>query len=378
MKNEANRIQNPGRSRRLQFSVSAFCILHFAFFISCSAEPASGTVFYHTSLPEASAVSVAGSPPRWLAVVDNELARVALFPLEPQSAKVHAPALSVVTSPGYAVDDLEAATVFPWDANGDGKPESVHHVFAGSCSRTKKGKVVAGRDALFSVVINTEAVAAGQPGAFPPPSAVEYNRTLRSQIRALGSEHPDTPWGPVLRDSVWPAGQQPAAENSALAGGNAAGLNIEGLTVSKDARALLLGLRSPLIEGRALLIPVTNPVAALGLGGSAPQPVALTAPALLDLGGLGFRSIEWDEAGRAYLIAAGSADDGGVFQLYTWSGEVKDQPVAVTSPAAAAAAKIKPEGVTPVPGRESAALVGDGVAGAPFHVGIWVDFRGTK
>ena len=212
-------------------------------------------------------MSVAGSPPRWLAVVDNELPRVTLFPLEPQSAKIHAPALSVAASPGYAVEDLEAATVFPHDANGDGKPESVHHVFAASCSRTKKGRVSAEREALFSIVINTEAVAAGRPGAFPPPAAVAYNRTLRSQIRALGSEHPDTPWGPVLRDSTWGAGQRPEASNPELAGGTDAGLNIEGLTVSKDARALFLGLRSPLVQGRAMLIPVTNPVGALGLGG---------------------------------------------------------------------------------------------------------------
>ena len=323
-------------------------------------------------------MSVVGSPPQWLAVVDNELPRVALFPLEPQSAKLHAPALNVATSPGYAVDDLEAATVFHWDVNGDGKPESVHHVFAGSCSRTRKGKVVAERDALFAIVINTEAVAAGKPGAFPPPAAVEYNRSLRSQIRALGSEHPDTPWGPVLRDSVWAAGHEPASQNPALAGGNVAGLNIEGLTVRKDAGALLLGLRSPLVQGRALLIPLTNPVAALGLGGSAPQPVALSTPVLLDLGGLGFRSIEWDEAGRRYLIAAGSADDGSDFRLYTWSGEDGANPVMLTSPAAAAAAKIEPEGVTPVPGRQSAALVGDGVAGAPFHTGIWLDFGAAK
>ncbi len=359
-------------------AVPAFCILHFSFCLSPAAEPAPGTTFYHTSYPEASAVTVAGSPPRWLAVVDNEMPRVALFPLEPQSSKIHAPALNAATSPSYAVDDLEAATVFTWDENGDGKPESVHHVFAGSCSRTKKGKVVAERDALFAIVINPGAVAEGKPNAFTPAGEVEYNRTLRSQIRALGGEHPDTPWGPLLRDSTWPQGQQPDAQNIALAGGSAAGLNIEGLSVSSDGRALLLGLRSPLAQGRALLIPVTNPVAALGLGGSSPQPVALTAPILLDLGGLGFRSIEWDAAKRCFLIIAGSADDAGAYRLFTWSGETAAKPVAMTSAAAVAAAKIEPEGVSPVPGYMSAALVGDGTAGAPYHAGTWVDFAAAK
>ena len=110
MKKSDYRNQRPGGRRRVL--LAAFCILHSAYLIS-PAEPASGSIFYNTSYPEASAVSVVGSPPRWLAVVDNELPRVALFPLAPQSAKIHAPALNVVTSPAYAVDDLEAATVFP-------------------------------------------------------------------------------------------------------------------------------------------------------------------------------------------------------------------------------------------------------------------------
>lgn len=169
----------------------------------------------------------------------------------------------------------EAATVFPWDVNGDEKPEAVYHVFAGSGSRTQKGKVRPDRDVLFGLQINEEAVMAGKPDAFP--ATVEYNRTLRAQIRALGSEHPSEPWGRILRDSLWKAGQQPDQQNPALAGGAADGFNIEGLSVSKDGRSLLLGLRSPLVEGRALLIPLTNPVAALGLGESAPQPAALGA-----------------------------------------------------------------------------------------------------
>ncbi len=342
-----------------------------------AAEPAPGAMFYHTSYPEASAVSVVGSPPRWLAVVDNEIPRVALFPLEPQATKIHAPALSVVTSPAYAVDDLEACTVFPWDIDGDGKAEALYHVFAGSCSRTGRGRVRPERDALFALRIDAAAAEDGKPGAFPDAAGAEYNRTLRSQIRALGSESA-APWGKVLRDSVWSAGDDPDARNIVLAGGGLHGLNIEGLTVSKDARALLLGLRSPLVDGKALLIPVTNPVAALGLGESAPQPLALTEPVLLDLGGRSFRSIEWDAVRGVYLIIAGSADDRIDYRFFTWTGEVKDAPVPVTTGGAGKAAGIEPEGVTPVAGYSSAAVVGDNPPGAPYHKGIWVDFRAGK
>ena len=335
-------------------------------------EPAPGTAFYHTSWPEASAVAAVGEPARWLVVADNEIPKFAVYPLDQRSAQ-HAPALAAATSPAYAVDDIEAVTVYPWDENGDGKPEAVLHIFAGSCSRSKSGKVQPQRDALCAVKIDTAALAAGKD-AFP--AEVEYNRTLRSQIRALGSEHPTTPWGPVLRDSVAPTGARPEAAAPALAA--EAGLNIEGLSLSSDGRSLLLGLRSPLVEGKALLIPLTNPVGALGLGESAPQPAALADPMLLDLGGLGFRSIEWDAAASRYLIAAGNAAGGKPLRLYTWSGKPEDSPQPVKTPSAQGAEAIHPEGIAPVPGRKSAAIVGDGTQGARFHEGRWVDFGTEK
>jgi len=335
-----------------------------------AAEPAPGTLFYHTSYPEASAVGLAGSPPRWLVVADNELPALALFPLEPQSLKAHAPALHAGTSPAYPVDDLEAMTAFPWDPNGDGKPEAVYQVLTGSCSRTKKGKVAPEREALFGVSTGADGK------SFTAAAEVKVNRTLRTQMRALGGENSAQPWGPVLRDSVWRHGLSPDAQNAAL--GGEAGLNIEGLTLSKDARSLLLGLRSPLVNGRALLIPLTNPVAALGLGGSAPQPAALAAPVLLDLGGLGFRSIEWDAGRSEYLIAAGSAGDAKVFRFYTWTGDAGAAPREVKTPSALAAAKLDPEGITPVPGCQSAVVVGDHGAGKPWHPGMWVDFGGAR
>lgn len=334
-----------------------------------AAEPAPGTIFYNTSYPEASAVAVAGSPPRWLVVVDNEVPHAVLYPLAEQSAKVGRAALNAGISPGYEADDVEAVTVLPWDPNGDGKPENVYHVFAASSARTKSGNVKKERDALFAVAITA---AEGKPPAFSPAAEVKINRSVRAQIRALGSENADQPWGVPLRDSAWRQGAKPDGKDDALAG--AAGLNIEGLTVNKDASALLLGLRSPLVQGKALLISLTNPVAALGLGGSEAQPAALSAPVLLDLGGLGFRSIEWDAGRGVYLIAAGGADDKKVFRFYTWSGEAGAAPEEVKTPSALAAAKLEPEGITPVPGWKVAAIVGDGNAGAPYHAGMWVDF----
>ncbi len=342
------------------------------------AEPPAGTLFYQISWPEASAVSVVGSPPRWLAVADNETPFIGLFSLEPPATDSRAPAGRIVTSPSYPVDDLEACTVFPVDANGDGKPEKVYHVYAASGSRSKKGKVVSARDLLFALHIDeTAAAGSSKSGTFPPVNAVKFNRTMRSQVQALGSAHADEPWGRILRDSISAPGQEAAVINLQLAGGTRDGFNLEGLTVSSEGRALLLGLRSPLVDGKAVLVPVTNPAAALGLNGAV-QPLALATPSLLDLGGLGFRSIEWDPESRVYLISAGSPDDGGVFRFYTWTGSATDAPLAVTTPSAVAAVKLDPEGITPVPGMKSAVIVGDGEAKAPVHKGMWVDFGTGK
>ncbi|HEX2749080.1 MAG TPA: DUF3616 domain-containing protein [Verrucomicrobiales bacterium] len=345
---------------------------------SGAAEPPPGTLFYHISWPEASAVSVVGSPPRWLAVADNETPFIGLFALEPPATDPRAPAGRIATSPSYPVDDLEACTVFPFDANGEGKPEKVYHVYAASGSRSKKGKVVSARDLLFALHIDEAAITGPtKNGIFPPVNAVKFNRTMRSQVQALGSAHADEPWGPILRDSISAPGQDAAVINLQLAGGTRDGFNVEGLTVSSDGRSLLLGLRSPLVEGKAVLVPITNPAAALGLSGAV-QPLALAEPSLLDLGGLGFRSIEWDAQHRVYLISAGSPDDGGVFRFYTWTGNAADAPVAVTTPSAVAAARLDPEGLTPIPGMKSAVIVGDGEAKAPVHKGMWVDFGTGK
>ena len=87
--------------------------------------------------------------------------------------------------------------------------------------------------------------------------------------------------------------------------------------------------------------------------------------------------MEWDARRKAYLIIAGAAGDQKRFRCYTWSGEAAAAPVLVTGPSALAVVELEPEGVTPVPGWKSAAVVGDGTAGAPYHKAMWVDFGGV-
>lgn len=101
------------------------------------------------------------------------------------------------------------------------------------------------------------------------------------------------------------------------------GLNIEGMTAMADGRSLLIGFRSPVPEGRALVVPVLNPVDVVREGARA----RLGEPRLLDLGGLGIRSLSWWR-GR-YLIISGATASEATPRLFTWRGG-DDAPVPVT------------------------------------------------
>ncbi len=92
------------------------------------------------------------------------------------------------------------------------------------------------------------------------------------------------------------------------------GLNIEGLDATAGGE-LLLGFRSPLVGGRALVVPIENPAAVVEGGARA----VLGAPTLLDLGGRGVRAMEWD--GREHWIVAGAPGAHRVAaRLYRWNG----------------------------------------------------------
>lgn len=102
----------------------------------------------------------------------------------------------------------------------------------------------------------------------------------------------------------------------------ALGLNLEGVTSGQDG-SLLLGFRNPLIEGRALVIPLLNPEETLR-----GEPPRLGAGLRLDLGGLGVRELtRWHSS---ILIVAGSVADGGRFALFAWDGmNAEPRPIPV-------------------------------------------------
>ncbi|WP_237078496.1 DUF3616 domain-containing protein [Myxococcus xanthus] len=131
------------------------------------------------------------------------------------------------------------------------------------------------------------------------------------------------------------------------------GLNIEGMTAMADGRTILVGFRSPVPDGKALLVPLLNPVALVEEGARA----QLGEPVQLDLGGLGIRSLSWWR-GR-YVIISGGTSGEGTSRLFTWRGG-EEAPVAVES---VDLAGLNPEAFfTPEDAEEILLLSDDGAA----------------
>jgi hypothetical protein len=102
------------------------------------------------------------------------------------------------------------------------------------------------------------------------------------------------------------------------------GLNIEGLTATPNGE-LLIGFRNPIPGGKALILPLTNPLDLIQKPETEVNAI-FGEPIELDLGGLGIRSIEYWKVYQVYLIVAGAYDGSDRFALYWWSGNCKDTP----------------------------------------------------
>ncbi len=97
------------------------------------------------------------------------------------------------------------------------------------------------------------------------------------------------------------------------------GLNIEALEISPDQQHLLIGLRSPLRDGRALIACVENPGAVFD-SDETPRIAPLLVE--LDLGGHGIRGLSYVPALGAYLVIGGpTSRKPANFDLWRWSGE---------------------------------------------------------
>ncbi|MEC5159738.1 MULTISPECIES: DUF3616 domain-containing protein [unclassified Janthinobacterium] len=126
------------------------------------------------------------------------------------------------------------------------------------------------------------------------------------------------------------------------------GFNIEGLAATPQGQ-LLIGLRSPLLAGKALLLPLLNPDELIE-----GKQARFGAAFELDLGGRGVRSVE--RVGSSYLIVAGPTANAGAFALYRWSGRRGDAAVALPR---ADLGTLRPEAIFAVPGSDTVQVLSD-------------------
>jgi hypothetical protein len=108
------------------------------------------------------------------------------------------------------------------------------------------------------------------------------------------------------------------------------GLSIEGLAATPEG-GMLIGFRNPVIDGKAVVLPMLNP-ADMVERGIKPK---FDEPIYLDLGGRGIRSLE--SVGKDYLIVAGPYGNAAsskavpAFAMFRWSGKVQQAPELVRS-----------------------------------------------
>ena len=132
------------------------------------------------------------------------------------------------------------------------------------------------------------------------------------------------------RATRFDAGELPKKERKKLAP-KEEGLNIEGLCSSADGRAIYIGFRNPRPVDRisqrakAIIVPLMNPDAVLEKN----RTPIFGEPILLDLAGLGIRSMEYSNFHKAYFIIAGTFDDSPKYVIYRWSGKKEKPPVLV-------------------------------------------------
>lgn len=122
------------------------------------------------------------------------------------------------------------------------------------------------------------------------------------------------------------------------------GINVEGIAWDAKNSRLLLGLRSPVVDGNALIIPMKLRDPKDGFSREN-LIVEETGTIKLPLTGTGIRSIEYDERRKAFCIITGAAanSEKAHFKLWEWDGNSSSPSLRETE---TFDRKTKPEGIT--------------------------------
>ena len=124
------------------------------------------------------------------------------------------------------------------------------------------------------------------------------------------------------------------------------GINVEGIAWDPNGKRLLLGLRSPVVEGQALVVPLKlrDPQGAFSFDNIE---VEGRKAIRLPLNRAGIRSIEYDESGKTFRLITGAGPNSEKmdFKLWDWSGNGEPPTLRETD---TFDRRLKPEGVTRV------------------------------
>jgi hypothetical protein len=169
----------------------------------------------------------------------------------------------------------------------------------------------------------------------------------------------------------WLIGAYPRLAAAAQTKPDDGGLNVEGLTWDKRRHAFLFGVRTPVLDGKPLVLPIkvrdlAGPWTTGNLEAQAPVQLSVEAT----LGDQGIRGLSNEPDRDAFLVLTGKSigDSKAPFSLYEWGGDLGG---AVRRFDVAFAKKMKPEGVTraTIGGRKALIIVDDS---GGFQV-IWAD-----
>ncbi|MCE3607970.1 DUF3616 domain-containing protein [Massilia sp. P8910] len=196
-----------------------------------------------------------------------------------------------------------------------------------SHGRNRKGEVQERRHRFFATGAGK---GKGKEKAVVEPVGKAYSGLLDDMIAAEHLQH-----YPIAQA----AGLMPEADGA---------FNIEGLAATPEG-ALLIGLRNPAPQGKALVIPLLNPAQVIE-GTRAVFGEAIE----LDLGGMAIRSMEL--VGLAYMIVAGPPADRGGFALYRWSGKAGEAPQQLVHEHFD---EVRPEALFAIPGTRKVQILSD-------------------
>jgi pSer/pThr/pTyr-binding forkhead associated (FHA) protein len=250
----------------------------------------------------------------------------------------------------YFVADNKPDEIFWLPLDGNGKQAGpIKPINIGATIADPEGITYSG--SFFYLIGSNSHPEAGERNALARFAFDSSTQTIQGQTDVMSNLRE------FLIDNV------PELKSVANLQGNAGGINIEGIAWDAIHDRLYLGLRSPVVSGKALVVPIKlkdprGPFTTQNL--TVPE-----SPIHLSLNGLGVRDIQYDSRLGVFMIVAGPSGSGGGTDviLYEWNGDTDfSKPESAPREITKLDSVMKPEGVTraKIGGHDFIFIVGDG------------------